>query len=110
MRGAWPNLLDLPEGLPHGAPSASATSQGMLDAPQLESKCVPSPGGSVSGMGACHPDDLPEGYHTADRGRSWRCRVRLRRGPPTVVRAVGLRQVDGMALAGEAGRFQPWIL
>jgi hypothetical protein len=25
-------------------------------------------GGSVSGMGACHPDDLPEGYHTADRG------------------------------------------
>jgi hypothetical protein len=27
-------------------------------------------GGSVSGMGACHLDDLPGGYHTDDRGRS----------------------------------------
>ena len=33
---------------------------------------MPSPGGLVSGMGPCHPDDLPEGYHTAARGQQLR--------------------------------------
>ena len=45
------------------------------------------------------PVDLPEGYHTVPRGRSWRGRRRSRRGPPTSARAVGLRQVDGTALS-----------
>ena len=62
---------------------------------------MPSPGGLVSGIaGPCHPDDLPEGYHTAARGQQLRMV-----GPPVCVeglptndRAVGLRQVDGMAL------------
>jgi hypothetical protein len=31
---------------------------------------MPSPGGLVSGMVACHPADLPPGYHTAVRERS----------------------------------------
>ena len=44
---------------------------------------MPSPGGQISGMGACHPDDLPEGYHADARGQSLRGRARLRRGLPT---------------------------
>jgi hypothetical protein len=60
---------------------------------------VPSPGGQVSRM-ACHPDDLPEGYHSAARGQRLRDVDRKwRRGLPADGRAVGLRQVDGMALA-----------
>jgi hypothetical protein len=31
---------------------------------------MPSPGGQINRMGACHPDDLPEGYHTVARGQS----------------------------------------
>ncbi len=50
-------------------------------------------------MGPCHPDNLPEGYHTV---RSWaeprKAGGGVRRGLPTSDRAVGLRQVDGMAL------------
>ena len=68
---------------------------------------LPSPGGQISRMGACHPDDLPEGYHTAARGQSLARRRRLRRGLPTSVRAVGLRQVDGMALAGAGAAAGP---
>ena len=62
---------------------------------------MPSPGGSVSEMGACHLVGLPEGYHTADRGRSCRCLVRIRReaahGRP---RGRDFVQVSEMALAG----------
>jgi len=35
---------------------------------------MPSPGGQISGMGACHPDDLPEGYQAESRGQA--CSVR----------------------------------
>jgi hypothetical protein len=70
---------------------------------------MPSPGGQVSGMGACHPDDLPGGL---PRGPSWAeprevgCGVR--RGLPTSVRAVGLRQVDGMALGTQPAQVEQW--
>jgi len=60
---------------------------------------MPSPGGQASGGGGpCHPENLPEGYHAATGGQSLARPVRLRRGLPTGVRAVGLRQVDGMEL------------
>ena len=68
---------------------------------------MPSPGEQISGMGACHPDDLPEGYHADARGQSLRGgRARLRRGLPTGVRVVGRCQVDGMVLGrpGEVRR------
>ena len=35
---------------------------------------MPSPGEQISGMGACHPDDLPEGYQAESRGQA--CSVR----------------------------------
>ena len=60
---------------------------------------MPSPGGQVSRMGAVPSRQPPEGL---PHGPSWAeprnvgCGVR--RGLPTSVRAVGLRQVDGMAL------------
>lgn len=50
-------------------------------------------------MGACHPDNVPEGYHTIARGQSVARLLAVGRGLPTGVRAVGLRQVDGMALS-----------
>jgi hypothetical protein len=69
----------------------------------LTGKCsCPSPGRQRLRDGACHPDDLPEGYHPADRGPElFELGCGLVRGPPTIVRAVGLCQVDGMALAEE---------
>ena len=74
-------------GAPHGRPTL-----------HLESKCMPSPGGQISGMaGARNPVDLPKGYHTPARGQSCtRIGRRFRRGLPPGRRAVGLRQVDGM--------------
>jgi hypothetical protein len=74
--------------------SAQAATPG-----HLESKCMPSPGRQINRMGACHPVDLPEGYHTAARGQSSARPAAVRRGLPASVRAVGLRQVDGMALS-----------
>ena len=56
-------------------------------------------GGQISRMGACHPDDLPEGYHTPARGQSFaRSAGGGVEGCPWGDRVVGLRQVDGMAL------------
>lgn len=66
---------------------------------------MPSPGGLVSGMVGVPsrrpPSGLPHGRPWAELGEVGR---RLRRGPPTAVRAVGLQQVDGMALAGVGER------
>jgi len=54
--------------------STCADAAELAPAP-LESKCMPSPGGQISGMArARNPVDLPKGYHTP----------------------AGLRQVDGM--------------
>lgn len=39
-------------------------------------------------------------------GGAWLARVQLHRGPPTSDRAVGLRQVDGMALEGPCARIE----
>src|SRR5690606_13666315 len=60
-----------------------------------------SPDGQVSGMAgkptcaavrgwprACHPDDLPEGYHAASRGQAWR------RRPPAPRQVAPLTQRD----------------
>ena len=63
----------------------------------VDDQVLSSPGGQDEG--ALHPVDPPAGYHTAARMQSWS-------GPggggiegcPRAVRAVGLRQVDGMAL------------
>lgn len=44
------------------------------------------------------PSGLPHGRPRAELGEVGR---QLRRGPPTAVRAVGLQQVDGMALASK---------
>jgi hypothetical protein len=65
---------------------------------------VPSPGGQVSGMGdraipstSLRATTRPTVGGAGEGGR------RLRRGPPTAGRAVGLQQVDGMALVGRGG-------
>ena len=72
---------------PHGRPTL-----------HLESKCMPSPGGQISGMaGARNPVDLPKGYHTPARGQSCtRSAAGSVEGLPPGRRAVGLHQVDGM--------------
>ena len=63
--------VDEPRSRLNGAEQlASATAIPTGTALHLESKCMPSPGGQINRMGACHPDDLPEGYHTAARGQS----------------------------------------
>lgn len=54
-------------------------------------------------MGACHPDDLPEGYHADARRQSLaRSAGGDVEGCPRASAWSGLRQVDGMALAGAA--------
>lgn len=51
----------------------------------------------------CHPDNLPEGYHTADRGQSLAGSAGGGvEGCPRSSARSGLRQVDGMALRGRA--------
>lgn len=67
-------------------------------------KCAPSPGGQLSGMVSVPshrpPSGLPHGQPWAELNDvGWR----LRRGPPTAVRAVGLQQIDGMALSKHRG-------
>jgi hypothetical protein len=63
-------------------------------------KPMPSPGGQVSGMGGGVPPRRPPGG--LPHGRPWaeprKIGCGVRRRLPTSVRAVGLRQVDGMAL------------
>ena len=61
---------------------------------------TPSPGGAgFQDGGPCHPDNLPRGSTTRPlMGRAHNVRCGVRRGLPTSDRAVGLRQVDGMAL------------
>jgi hypothetical protein len=58
--------------------------------------------------GPCQPDDLPgglpHGHPWAERAKRGR---RLRQGSPTGGRAVGLRQVDGMALSGQGSPAWP---
>ena len=68
---------------------------------------MPSPGGQINRMGRAIPTTSPEGYHTAARGQSVASGRRLRRGLPTDGRAVGLRQVDGMALTRGASSSGP---
>src|SRR3954464_5010961 len=56
-------------------------------------------------MGSCHPDDLPEGYHTAARGQSMdEAGGGGVEGCPRATARYDWRQVDGMALAGRWGR------
>jgi hypothetical protein len=72
---------------------------GVLARRRAGQKLVPSPGGQISRMGACHPDDLPEGLpHSRPWAEPRRVGCGVRRGLPTSVRVVGLRQVDGMTL------------
>src|SRR4051794_21572907 len=54
--------------------------------------------------GTCHPDDLPEGYHTAARGQSIArpAAVGVEGCPRTSARS-DWRQVDGMALGRRVG-------
>jgi hypothetical protein len=49
-------------------------------------------------VGRRHPDDLPEGYHTAGGRQAWQSAIPVDIGglPPTDG-VIGLRQVDGMA-------------
>jgi hypothetical protein len=65
---------------------------------------VPSPGGRSPGWATVPSRQPPSGL---PHGRPWAELIegerRLRRGPPTAGRAVGLQQVDGMALAGLGG-------
>ena len=91
MSPSWTSAYDAgpltSTGAPHGRPTL-----------HLESKCMPSPGGQISGMaGARNPVDLPKGYHTPGPGAELHKVGRwFRRGLPPGRRAVGLRQVDGM--------------
>jgi hypothetical protein len=50
---------------------------------------TPSPGSSVSGMGRAIPPTSRRATTRATAGGAWQRRMRLRRGPPTVPRAVG---------------------
>jgi hypothetical protein len=67
---------------------------------------MPSPGGQVSGMAApCHPDDLPEGYHTATRGRSCRSSAGGRiEGRPRASAWSGCARSTGWHSAGGGAR------
>ena len=62
---------------------------------------MPSPGGQISGMGACHPDDLPEGYHADARGQSLRGVGRgCVEGCPRASAWLGVARSTGWHLAG----------
>jgi len=61
------------EGRSSGWPGAASRRppRGLPPTTRLTRARAASPARQVSGMGgACHPDDLPEGYHTDARGRS----------------------------------------
>jgi len=60
---------------------------------------MPSPGGQVSGMGRAIPSTSQRATTQPPMGRAWQDQVTHVRGCPQAGRAVGLRQVDGMALA-----------
>lgn len=53
--------------------------------------------GCIGEVARCHPDDLPEGYHTAGERQGWQMTITTIPWLPPTADVIGPRQVDGMA-------------